>query len=478
MMRSLLIILLLIVANSLFAQSPSIDDSIMSIKGKWTKSQNVIIGEDPSLKPNQFPFIYKKLDSIATLIRQAYPTPTGTQADWHASVRGKPYFTGGPSPYSYNASFKYYYYNKNYKKIIPADETGTWLYVFVNDLNWLVDYSGIDITVNGNIKKAWELPSMIGEWKGYTVYDQENFSPNVKTVVVTKNGRMPWKPVSQLEYLQALRLKKENEKLKAIADADAGIEKGKKMIEDIKNSKSYAADMKEKMIVSAQQALNKQIDLKDRSIKTAEEIFERDSKVIDDYISTHSQESMQQQAVVYEYKDFCYRKKFEDPLDKNSRRLIYIDQNYFDKTLPSYTPQFFTIMWRWDNNAPGLFFKEQIEENFPIEKLQAMLPVSNQVTRLSNVITKEINNIISGFTGSPNGQTTWTLVKDKITNYLTLQWRDGALMGTTVSEAFFVNVGLNTMTQTDITNGKLIVEVGLAFARPSEFVINRFEKQL
>jgi hypothetical protein len=181
-------------------------------------------------------------------------------------------------------------------------------------------------------------PSIIGEWKGHEVYDQENFSPNTKVVVITKNGQMPWRPVSQLQYLQALRSKKENEKLIAIGDFNAGIEKAKKMIEEIRTSKSYSTDIKEKMIASAQPALDKQLKSKDAWVRSAEEIFEKDRKVIDGYINTHSQESMQEQAVIYEYKDFCYRRKFENPFDKDSRRLIYIDQDYFDKQLPSYVP--------------------------------------------------------------------------------------------------------------------------------------------
>ena len=461
-------------------QPPGIDDSIMNIKGRWTKGQTVIVGEDPALKSNHFPLLYKKLDSIAVLVKQAYPLPKGMEADWHVSVRGNPYFTGGPSPYAYDGMFKYYYYNKAYKKIMLTDETGTWVYVFVNDLNWLVDYTGLSITINGNSKKVWELPSIIGEWKGYAVYDQENFSPTTKVVVITKNGQVPWQPVSQLQYLHALRLKKENEKIKTLADIEAGIVKAKKMIADIRSSKSYSADMKEKMIASAQQAIDKQTRMNEGLVKIACETFERDSKVIDDYIKTHSPESLAQQAVIYEYNDFCFRKKFEDPADKNSRRLIYIDQGYFNKQLPSYVPQFFTMMWRWNNNAPGLFFKKQLEENFPVEKLQAMIPGSRtQPASINDIINNEIKNILAGFRGAGNEQNTWTNVKIKISNYLTQQWKKGTLMGTTEKEAYFVHAGLtSTMTQTDINNGNLIVEVGLALVKPAEFVIIRFVQKL
>jgi phage tail sheath protein FI len=48
------------------------------------------------------------------------------------------------------------------------------------------------------------------------------------------------------------------------------------------------------------------------------------------------------------------------------------------------------------------------------------------------------------------------------------------MMGTKEEEAFYVEVGRSTMTQDDILNGRLIVEIGIAPVRPAEFVIFRF----
>jgi phage tail sheath protein FI len=60
-----------------------------------------------------------------------------------------------------------------------------------------------------------------------------------------------------------------------------------------------------------------------------------------------------------------------------------------------------------------------------------------------------------------------------ITQFLTRVWRDGALMGTTAEEAFFVKCDRTTMTQDDIDNGRLIVLIGVAPVKPAEFVIFR-----
>ncbi len=53
--------------------------------------------------------------------------------------------------------------------------------------------------------------------------------------------------------------------------------------------------------------------------------------------------------------------------------LVTPDPGYFNMKLPHYVPQFMVLLWEWDKNAPALDFKKQIEENFPVEKLQAML---------------------------------------------------------------------------------------------------------
>jgi phage tail sheath protein FI len=73
----------------------------------------------------------------------------------------------------------------------------------------------------------------------------------------------------------------------------------------------------------------------------------------------------------------------------------------------------------------------------------------------------------------PNDEKLWARVKQTITQFLTRVWKDGALMGNTPEEAFFVKCDRTTMTQDDIDNGRLIVLIGVAPVKPAEFVIFR-----
>jgi phage tail sheath protein FI len=73
----------------------------------------------------------------------------------------------------------------------------------------------------------------------------------------------------------------------------------------------------------------------------------------------------------------------------------------------------------------------------------------------------------------PNDQRLWDRLIDSIDSFLTRQWRDGALMGTAKAQAFYIRCGTSTMTQDDIDNGRLIMEIGIAPVKPAEFVIIR-----
>ncbi|HKE37288.1 MAG TPA: phage tail sheath C-terminal domain-containing protein, partial [Candidatus Baltobacteraceae bacterium] len=76
----------------------------------------------------------------------------------------------------------------------------------------------------------------------------------------------------------------------------------------------------------------------------------------------------------------------------------------------------------------------------------------------------------------PNNELLWARVRQSVAAFLTDTWRTGALMGTKASEAFYVVCDRTTMTQSDIENGRLIVEIGIAPTFPAEFVIFRISQ--
>lgn len=95
------------------------------------------------------------------------------------------------------------------------------------------------------------------------------------------------------------------------------------------------------------------------------------------------------------------------------------------------------------------------------------------VRRLFIYVEESIKANTNWVVFEPNSNALWSRVTRTIETFLATCWRDGALAGTSPSEAFFVECGPTTMTQDDIDNGRLICQIGIAPVKPAEFVIFR-----
>ena len=101
------------------------------------------------------------------------------------------------------------------------------------------------------------------------------------------------------------------------------------------------------------------------------------------------------------------------------------------------------------------------------------------VRRFFNFVEESVKKSTMQFVFEPNDENTWVKVRGMIENFLTLQWRQGALQGAKPEQAFYVRVGLGTtMTGVDILEGRMIVEIGMAAVRPAEFIILRFSHKM
>jgi len=101
------------------------------------------------------------------------------------------------------------------------------------------------------------------------------------------------------------------------------------------------------------------------------------------------------------------------------------------------------------------------------------------VRRFFNMVEESVQKSTVWAVFEPNTKNTWVMVKSMIENYLITKWQQGALAGAKPDDAFFVKVGLGeTMTAQDVLNGIMNVEIGLAVARPAEFIILKFSHKL
>lgn len=95
------------------------------------------------------------------------------------------------------------------------------------------------------------------------------------------------------------------------------------------------------------------------------------------------------------------------------------------------------------------------------------------VRRLFIYLEESIKSQTNWAVFEPNDEMLWARVGRTIRAFLRDMWRNGALVGVSEDQAFYVNIGRDTMSQSDILNGRLICEIGVAPSRPAEFVIFR-----
>ena len=94
------------------------------------------------------------------------------------------------------------------------------------------------------------------------------------------------------------------------------------------------------------------------------------------------------------------------------------------------------------------------------------------VRRYFSMIGESVKKATRPYVFEPNDANTWAKVRAMIENFLTIQWKEGALAGAKPEHAFFVRIGLGqTMTAQDILEGRMIVEIGMAPVRPAEFIV-------
>lgn len=95
------------------------------------------------------------------------------------------------------------------------------------------------------------------------------------------------------------------------------------------------------------------------------------------------------------------------------------------------------------------------------------------VRRLFNMIEESIADNTRWVVFEPNDQTLWKSIRRDVSAFLRMVWRDGALMGATPEEAFFVQCDEETNPPEIIAAGQVVTVIGIAPVKPAEFIVFR-----
>lgn len=99
------------------------------------------------------------------------------------------------------------------------------------------------------------------------------------------------------------------------------------------------------------------------------------------------------------------------------------------------------------------------------------------VRRLFCMVEQAIQNGTNWVVFEPNTRDLWKKITRNITSFLLNTWKSGALFGDTPEEAFYVRCDDELNPPESIDAGYVVIELGLAPAKPAEFVVFRVSQK-
>ena len=98
------------------------------------------------------------------------------------------------------------------------------------------------------------------------------------------------------------------------------------------------------------------------------------------------------------------------------------------------------------------------------------------VRRLFCMVEESIDQSMRWVLFEPNNIPLWKSIERDVTAFLIRLWRDGALMGATSQEAFFVKCDAETNPQENVDAGIVTTIIGMSPVKPAEFVVFRISQ--
>lgn len=373
MKNIVLLIVIILFNNTSFAQEPCNADIIMNVKGSWKKRSDANMKADKNLSQ-----IFSHLDMVSKIFQTAYPDPKGIEAGWYRTMVGDPLINNGPTPYQFSSLYLAWYCNQNLHKLMLGDETATWANVYVNSFGWLMTHQWDELGVKIEGTTAFLFPKKIGEWKGLPLYEPSGSPNKCKAILITRNNQLPYKPVTRLQFLNAMKEKLEAEKNAQIdannkvpertaAEQEASKQTG------MENALKYApaSRVKER---KANYLKNYKTDKqrKEETVQRTQQYFVGLIKGIDDVLKSLNEAGLKEPAIV-DGVDWASLFKGFTTQEKGGRLIVFVNADYFNLKLPKYVPQVIVLYWQWEKNAPSQNFKKQIEENFSTDQLKVLI---------------------------------------------------------------------------------------------------------
>ena len=351
---------------------PCSEEFINNYKGKW-------LIHDSKLSPisvhDFHDEVMQRLNAINDLVREIYPEPTGGDAGWSGGfvktsfadeVKYVPANDRDPeeTKTKVNPVYRYIYScilfpwmcTSNPKEIMnmyPEGASGS-IVIRANDLEILNEnYANAnEWTINGRPIKRKMFAA--GNWKGYDMMSSVGGiyanAASEHFVLISRDGVLPYIPITRKQYL------------------DRAIQYVTRFYDELTSKIVQSNASMPSQFRTPQDELDKQkaqnVKLKNDALKNLQHELEKTTKdgLLDAPAVVRIDPLLMNEGPVFQSEA------------EGGCLLATENPNYFRKELPKYVPQFFVIeLMPGDKQHSNMNFKRIIEEDFPIEKLKAMI---------------------------------------------------------------------------------------------------------
>jgi hypothetical protein len=341
-----------------------------------------------------------RLEAVHKLVREAYPKAIGVDAAWHHSLgyalfANEVKFESSPTgaihadpvkgmavAYFYYTSYICpYYCGKKPNEIMPGYpcESSAGISVAANNLSGFLGGWDDSMTVENRPIKF--VPALKKMWKDYELFYPEVGSSE-RIVLLHRKDVLPYVVVTRKEYL--------DHSIKHLTEIYGNIIKGflempvrspeeqeaeKKKILD-KYQKDYGNDPKKLKSATDYYLSTYQTDQQRR-----DELIKKQSKIKNDLLKRYRDELekttkenlLDLPAIVLSMHTPDMTTSIFVTEAEQGKMLVTENPNYIRKDLPKYVPQILVLKWSASPGAAHDNFIKMINENFPVEKLQAMI---------------------------------------------------------------------------------------------------------
>jgi len=376
-------------SNGLGAAQPCTLESVAARPGQWSeRTPDVALARDVAAPARQAA-ILKRMPSIATMFREAYPEPRGTEAAGYASIR--PCDESGarivqevlrqtlpsaevPVPYGYSSLYKTWLCSERTGQSSLAGETGNWAHIRANSLASVLHDHG-ELEVDG--RRIQELARRIGDLRGETLYEAWTGLGYGRALVFARAGQSPWKPVSQRQYLDAIADHVQKTFAAQAAAMDEADRSMQGQIAEVK--RTMTGDMRERIVAEMERGLADVRAQRPKSDARMARALDEELGYVRKYQASHSEQDMQQPAII-SAGGMAFRGFTQE--SEGGHLVVQVDPAHFRRDLAPETAQLVVLFWRWegagDEQHAALYrasdaWHTTFERRFPIDRLRAML---------------------------------------------------------------------------------------------------------